>query len=95
MGTFPAQLYESEVSLGKLMTVMSDEDELTSKAKITLRLNKLKAVVRYFCVFYKRSILNKAIVNEMIIFQRYTLSERDQSIENDCVRFCSVEVRVG
>jgi hypothetical protein len=26
MGTFPAQVYSSEVSLGKLMTVMNDED---------------------------------------------------------------------
>jgi hypothetical protein len=55
MGTFPNQVYSNDVSLGKLMTVMNDEDELTSKSKIGLRLNKLKAVVRYFCLFYKRS----------------------------------------
>lgn len=55
MGTFPDQLYSTDLSFGRLMAVMDDEDEITCKVPIQLRLNKLKSIVRYFCLFYKRS----------------------------------------
>jgi len=72
LGTFPSQLYSEDMSFGKLMTVNNDEDELTCKTKLALRLNKLKAIVRYFCLFYKRVRENKDMAHEIVAFQRYS-----------------------
>jgi hypothetical protein len=73
-GTFPAQLLAPELSFGPLMTVHSDEDELTTKTKLELRENKLKAIVRYFCLFYKRALENPNICDHVVAFQRFSLN---------------------
>lgn len=54
LGTLPPQIYLRDPSFGKLMSVMEDEDEISATKKLNLRLNKLKALIKYFCMTYKR-----------------------------------------
>ena len=58
LGTFPQQLFNRDPSFGSLMSVRENEDEITCRDQLEFRLNKLKSIVRFICVFAKRSALN-------------------------------------
>ena len=70
-GTFPRQLGIKDESFGALMTAFNDEYEEASDKERNLRVNKLKAIINYFCViYYRKEKIPITAYADLIIFQR-------------------------
>lgn len=60
------------------MTVYDNEDEVSSASLIRFRLNKLKSIVRYFCIFVRRIETETDRTNQdTIVFQRGSVILQD------------------
>lgn len=55
LGTMPRQIKNQDTCFGRFMTVYNDEDQVSSKEVLDFRLNKLKSIAKYLCIFKKRA----------------------------------------